>query len=499
MSISEIDDPYGPWGELVTFGNPWHGWQAADGLKRLDGVAMTLPDGVSHYRTEDGGARLIDLGMPAPEATTESEKALGMTWWNKAILCGSGLSSGAPTRTYNPVRGSAASAMMWRNTAWPMRTADGTTYVLWYSPDKMIRVAKLEQPTVGIPDNDTGGAVALNLGAAVIDSVSVLLATFTTFKWVNFAPNGRKAALHVGYINSAQQLVVHQIIEFDIAVGSASEPPVVAITLQRTGAELTTSTSTFTVVEIREKLMTQTSGGTQILDNSADLSAQRIRYYGTFVPGAVSMEASAKWCYDGTDSSSSSKVLLVTYDASSNRVELGTREEGTQVWTGSIDQPGFSYDYIADGHGNYISGTNVVKKFQMDTTYQQHQKTYLTRNGAQVSAALYQRDQTGVWSHTETWFGSADVQTGDNNGSIVESTITAQACPLFGNLVVACNPGITYDASRLPVATDRVVQGFACGEGGLVQAAALGTFSDIREFSISPVTGTFTPGVTRYF
>lgn len=497
--ISEIDDPYAPWGELVTFGNPWHGWQAGDGLKRLDGMAMTLPEGVSHYRVEDGGARLIDLGMPAPEATTESEKAAGMSWWNKAILCGSGLSIGAPTRTYNPVRGSAASAMMWRNTAWPMRTADGTTYVLWYSPDKMIRVAKLEQPTVGIPDNDTGGAIALNLGAAVIDNVTVQLSNFATFKWVNFAPNGRKAALHVGYINGVQQLVVHQIIEFDIAVGSASEPPVVAVTLNRKGEELTAHTATFTVVEVRERLMTMTTSGVETIVESNDNSVRRIRYYATFVPGAVSMEASAKWCNNGTDASSASTTLIVTYDVASNRVELGTREEGSTVFTGSIDQPGYSYDYIADGNGNYISGTNVALKFRMDTTMESHNKTCMTRNGVQIGSALYQRDQVGVWSRTETWFGAPDSQTGNNDGTITESSITGQVNPLWGNCIVAVNPGITYDVSRLPVATARSVYGFGCGEGGVVQAAALGTFADIREFSISPVTGTFTQGVTRYF
>jgi len=499
MSISEIDDPYAPWGELITFGNPWHGWQAADGLKRLDGAAMTLPEGVSHYRAEDGGARLIDLGMPAPAATSDPEKAQGMTWWNKAILAGSGLSVATPTRLYNPVRGSSASAMFFRNTVWPVRTSDGTTYVLWYSPDKKIRVAKLEQPTIGVPDNETGGAVALDLGAAVIDSIVVNLSNVATFKWINFAPNGRKAALHVGYLGTGQAMVVHQIIELDIASGSASQAPVVAVTLSRTGSALTTGTSTFTVVEIREKTMNMTSGGTQILDNSSDLSVQRIRYYGTFVPGGVSMESSAKWCYDGTDASSSATVLLVTYDASSNRVELGTLQEGSQVWTGSIAQPGYSYDYVTDGHGNYISGTNTAKKFQMDTTYQQHQRTCLTRNGVQVGAALYLRDQTGVWSHTETWFGAADVQTGDANGSISESSITAQVNPLYGNCIVASNPGISYDAERVPVATSRAVHGYACGDGGTVQSAALGTFTDIREFAVNPQTGGFVAGVTRYF
>ncbi|RIX47501.1 MAG: hypothetical protein D3M94_07450 [Rhodocyclales bacterium GT-UBC] len=499
MSISEIDDPFAPWGELLTFGNPWHGKQDADGLKRLDGIAMTLPEGVTHHRVEDGGARLIDFGIPAPEEMSEAEKAAGITWWNKAILAGSGLSLAAPHRVYNPVRGAQADALLFRSVSWPVRCQDGTVYMCWYSPDKLIRVAKLEQPYPTIPENTTGGVNALTLGSAVVDSVVVGTGSHQTFKWINFSPSGRRAALHVAYINLEQIIVVHQIIEFDIASGSTSEPPVVAITQARTGQQLTTFSSDFSVVEIREQAMDQVDFGQEFLVQSDDPNIRRERIWGRFEPSGTPYSGFPKTCSNGVDASSTLQTLVVTYDGAGNRVELGFKEEGSQVYTGSIDQPGYAFDYVIDGNGTYISGVMAVKKLEMNTTYAQHSKSYMTRNGAQVGTALREQHQTGVWSHFEEWRGASNVSSGDPNGTISDTSISAGVVPLYGNLIVAVNPGITYDSGRNPDSNTHAVYGYASGDSGVMQSSQLGSFIDIREFAVDPQTGLFTPGVTRYF
>lgn len=316
--MSVFDDPFTPWGEIVSFGNPWHGYLQSGNLFRLDGAAMTLPSGVQHFAGPDGGARLVDLGMPAV-VTSASEQAQGMTWWHKAILAGSGIGS---SRTYNPVRATGAPALLFRQGAWPYRCADGTTYVIWYSPgsDQKIRAEIAGYPSgSGVPGNITGGTVRLDVSGLVAQTRVVGASTYTLYWWINFAPNGSKAALHTGYVNG--QHYTYQIIEFAVAGGDATMPPTVTQTSLRS-------------LETGGGLLTDFNQGVPYAE-----------YQGPNDVLPVSQPT-------GDDIQRSTLILCVDYNAASERIELGTKTESVFTFSPFINGAGHS-DVSSVGDSSY--------------------------------------------------------------------------------------------------------------------------------------------------
>ncbi len=432
---SIIEEPHAPLGETIGFGNPFHGWLQGGALYRLDGAAMTLPAGIQHFPVADGSARLIDLSQPAV-TTSDAEKAKGMTWWNKALLCGCGMS--AAERTYNPVHGSNASAIQFRRGCWPYRCADGTVYLIWYSTsgEKKIRAEKIGAPMATIPPNPTGGIVCLDLAGVVPDTRVVGAFTFNLFWWINFAPNGNKAALHSGYVDGSTRYT-YQIVEFAITGGSADTLPTVTQTSLKSleaGGGLNIDGYSSTVVDSAEMLLTHYAG--------------------------------YKYLKAGEEITTSTVIVCVDYDAAGQRAELAMRTSARTVYT--------TYDAGAP---------------YWDQRTETFDGWYIDKNGSPVLTVQYSETvQTTLDPVTKT-------QTVANPFPAMGSMEL-----INGNVVVVTAPRATTAASGLlnSVTVSLYAAVSANATAGDAKTA-LATGINATDIAINPQTGAFVAGRTRYF
>ena len=270
---------------------------------------MSLPSGIQYYPAPDGSARLIDIGAAAI-VTSASEQAMGMTWWNKALLTGSGL--GTNTRNYNNVRATGQSGIVFRAGCWPYKCPDGTVYLMWYSTvDKRIRAEKAILPTATVPANETGGVSCLDLSASVVSAGSVSGASYPLYHWLNFAPNGKKAALHFGLSrNSGLIQDTYQIFEIDVSGGSASAAPVVTLSLYR---------------------QLETGGLYNLFQEFPDYQW----FQGPSDIHPVQQPV-------GNDTQRATTVLFVDYNLASARIEVSFKNESATVFTPVINSSGHS-------------------------------------------------------------------------------------------------------------------------------------------------------------
>lgn len=332
--MSSFDEPFAPWGEITTFGNPWHGYLQGGNLFRQDGVAMTLPSGIQHYSAPDGSSRLIDIGADAI-VTSTSEQAMGMGWWNKALLSGSGFN--ASVRIYNDVHGSGG-AIQFRKSSWVYKCADGTVYVLWISGENKIRADKLIMPTSTVPSNDTGGSIVLDISSTVVTSRTVGGTTYPLYSWLNFAPDGVKAALHFGYIaDSGYTQYTYQIFEFAVSGGDDTTAPTVTLAQYRslnTSGLVTVFTQAITYVEQQ--------GPNDVLP---------------------------VWQPTGTEISRTTTVVFVDYAENSDTKEVSIKNEQVYEFTPYIDSRGHS-NVSVEGDSSLrilVNGTSVMAAWHLMT------------------------------------------------------------------------------------------------------------------------------------
>lgn len=180
-----------PWDEISTFGNPWHGKMAADGLLTLangttkQGVApkttgfIGVAPGNLFSRT-GGGDGLLTLvkfdGIGAAPVVLTAEATEGMVWNNYAILASS-------NRQYSPM----ANAGLGDNT-WLYRTADLEVWMVKAVPisNTVLRVSarrlnRLDDPWQTLLDHTMPAA------STILQSVPL----------VTSKPNGKEAIVNV--------------------------------------------------------------------------------------------------------------------------------------------------------------------------------------------------------------------------------------------------------------------------------------------------------------
>jgi hypothetical protein len=103
--------------EVVTFGNPWHGW--------VDGGAIQLPNGgtkASSMSSAGPDTVLVRFSGIEPVETSETETEAGMQWRTDAVLY-------ADQRRYSPFSSKGIGA--W---AWLYRATDGTVWRCRFVP-----------------------------------------------------------------------------------------------------------------------------------------------------------------------------------------------------------------------------------------------------------------------------------------------------------------------------------------------------------------------------
>lgn len=431
--IPVFDDPFPGVAEVVAFGNPWHGYEQGGDLYTPAGALITLPEGQSYFRAADGGNHLIDLGMP-PVTTTPAETALGITWSNKAVLAGSGI--GGALSIYNPVRGSSAPGLNFRSMSFPYRCADGTVYLLWVSPDKMIRAELMSFPAASgsIPANTTGGTIRLDLSAVLRTQRVVGSQTYALYRWLNFAPNGTKAAIHGAYVSGTQQ-VVYQITEVAVAGGDAATLPTVTLTQSRS-------------LDAGEGLL---------------VDFTQAPTYGVYQGPNDLFPVTRP---SGDDISRTTKVYFVDYDKTSDRVEIGEKLN------------------VVNTHTPYINGAG-----NSDSSMVGQSKYEIMRNGS-TACVVWDLEiyEASLSSDSPTVITRADPYPANGEVTVIN-----------GNLAVLSNPRVTYASGGVysgSVSIFGLVGANATTGDG---KSSIATGVDPLNISVHPESGLFTVGRTRYF
>lgn len=499
--MSAFDDPFAGLAEVVRFGNPWHGYEQGGSLYAPAGVPITLPAGQVYNRPPDGGNRLIDLGLPAV-TSSPSEIAKGMAWSNKAVLTGSGLGSAVPV--YNPVRGSGAPGVLFRSLSWAYRCPDGTVYLLWLSEgEKKIRAEPVGLPSSAgsYPANTTGGTIRLDLSAVLQDYRIVGAQTFPLYRWLNFAPNGSKAAIHGAYQNGLTQYV-YQIVEIEVSGGSSSTPPVVTMTANRTletGGGLHTDYVAADIGITADKLVI-TAPNSAIYTNGA---GQEV--FDTSWSGVV--DGTELTTYkNGVEITGYEYVLFVDYLADNSRAEVTFKAVVINTWVGSVTVTPFAFTTTTlTGSGTRIAGPDpaTVRCRVAQNSNSSQSRQGICVNGAFV-AYTYSIDVTGFWQRAERFANGHEVGSGNSTPTVTTSIATdghatSVVTVLGGNVAVASEPRITFndDGEPSPGAVNvfAVAGAKASAYGGTPIATAINPLN----IAVHPETGVYAPSITRYF
>lgn len=430
--MSAFDDPFAGLAEVVRFGNPWHGYEQGGSLYTPAGVPITLPAGQAYHRPADGGNRLIDLGLPVV-TSSPSEIAKGMSWSNKAVLAGSGLGMAVPI--YNPVRGSGASAVLFRSFSWGYRCPDGTVYLLWLSEgEKKIRADPVSLPSSAgsYPANTTGGTIRLDLSAVLRTQRVVGSQTYALYRWLNFAPNGTKAAIHGAYVSGTQQ-VVYQITEVAVSGGDAATLPTVTLTQSRS------------------------------LDAGEGLLTEFIQAptYGSYQGPNDIFPVSQP---SGDEISRTTKVYFVDYDKTSDRVEIGEKLNVVGTFTPFINAAGNS-DVSSVGLSKYE----------------------ITRNGS-TACVVWNLELSEASHSAPPVITLADPYPANGEVTVIN-----------GNLAVLSNPRVTYASGGVysgSVSIFGLVGANATAGDG---KSSIATGVDPLNIAVHPETGAYSPSITRYF
>lgn len=430
--MSAFDDPFAGLAEVVRFGNPWHGYEQGGSLYTPAGVPITLPAGQAYHRPADGGNHLIDLGLPVV-TSSPSEIAKGMAWSNKAVLTGSGLGMAVPI--YNPVRGSGASAVLFRSLSWAYRCSDGTVYLLWLSEgEKKIRAEPVGLPSSAgsYPANTTGGTIRLDLSAVLRTQRVVGSQTYALYRWLNFAPNGTKAAIHGAYVSGTQQ-VVYQITEVAVAGGDAATLPTVTLTQSRS-------------LDAGEGLLTE--------------FVQAPTYSNYQGPNDIFPVSQPS----GDEISRTTKVYFVDYDKTSNRIEIGEKLNVVGTFTPFINAAGNS-DVSSVGLSKYE----------------------ITRNGS-TACVVWNLELSEASHSAPPVITLADPYPANGEVTVIN-----------GNLAVLSNPRVTYASGGVysgSVSIFGLVGANATAGDG---KSSVATGVDPLNISVHPETGAYSPSITRYF
>lgn len=499
--MSAFDDPFAGLAEVVRFGNPWHGYEQGGILYTPAGVPITLPAGQAYHRPADGGNRLIDLGLPAV-TSSPSEVAKGMSWSNKAVLAGSGLGMAVPI--YNPVRGSGASAVLFRSFSWCYRCPDGTVYLLWLSEgEKKIRAEPVSLPSSAgsYPANTTGGTIRLDLSAVVQDYRIIGAQTFPLYRWINFAPNGSKAAIHEAYQNGSTQYI-YQIVEIEVSGGSSSTPPVVTMTANRT-------------LESGGGLLTDyVAGDIRITADKLVVSAPNSAIY-TNGSGQEVWDTSWSGVVDGTEVTTYKNgvettgyeyVLFVDYLADGSRAEVTFKAVVIDTWVGSVTVIPFTFTTTTlTGSGTIISGPqpSTVSCRVAQHSYSSQSRQGVCVNGTFV-AYVHHTDISGIWQRSERFANGYEVGSGNSTPTVI-ATIATGGHPtsivtvLGGNVAVASNPRITFNDDGEPSSDPVDLFGIASAKAATYAGTPMVAAVNPLNIAVHPETGAYSPSITRYF
>ncbi|MFZ2269035.1 MAG: hypothetical protein WAV95_15780 [Azonexus sp.] len=429
-----------PWENVNRVGLAWHGHQiGGDIFNRLGGAQISLPTGVAYQRAVDGAAYLVDLGMP-DVVTSEAEIAGGICWWNKAILGGS-------NRLYNAVRGAATPPIEVRKSAWFYRCSDGTVYVL-DAYQKTVRASKVTVPTSPMPIQQGVGTSVFSFSGISGDVA-----------FVNFSPDGKKAAIHM--VNPSA------IIELAISGGDIDVAPSVAATRTRLVADL--------------ELVGEVTSWPEYVDGGV-IGNPRNPYQnnGWMIWPWSAQKPGDFWFagFNGTLEQQWSYIKAVGYDASGTPVDIGFSDVNRWTFSSTFAQDSESFWYMR------VSGSNSRSRFVFSGA---QRANYYTENFTFADWTTYQ-------------WGSKTGDPGTQSEVIVTGDSSVVPSFIYGNVVVGANLPATFSPSTgilepTPVNISAFASPFGCGGGGSVIAANV-PFSN---FSIDPESGVFTPARTRYF
>ena len=459
--MTTINNARTPWQDIQRAGIPWHGHEASGQLyNRLDGQLITLPAEVAYNRADTGENRLLDFGLPAID-TTPAEAAAGMMWWEKGVFNGA-------ARYLNPVRGTAASSIQLLRTAWLYRCADGTVYSLNYDESsKKIYCLPVTVPQANIPSSGSSGTVVADLSALVFPATYVAPDILPTF--VNFAPNGSKAALHfvrIEYAFSAYYVRTDAIAEVSVTAGSVSAVPIIELTRYRIREDGGSSSATDALFYTDEIISMPAGLG--------DSTGALYNGWGHW-PSAYGGPNPTNYGYagwNGTYLHRYREIHSVDYNVLNEPIDIGRIDESEANFTGSITTLANGREYLqADGHyriTRYLSAGSIHGKY--------YEKTF---------------DVIGIWA--EQW---ADYFFSSPSNTVIfgaESNIAR-----IGNLVVASIEKIQFNAIGDYAATPVDVRGVACAKAVTCSGSSLGSINP-NSLAMDPVTGVFNSGISRYF
>lgn len=213
-----LDDGLPPLEALDAFGNFWHGKydNLAGWVNRTNKEIPFLAENATaaaNVLRLGCDSHLVDFGMPNL-TTPDTEAAIGMERWNKAILFGV------------DKRYSITGAFEFGIDGWPYQCPDGTVWHL-----KAKHITTVTPATLGI--------YGVVLDPFELDEPSLLLTTAVIpsqrngLPIVNFSPKGGNAASIHNYRGGYE---LNYLVDVSVSGGSAIEPPTVLWTLVYDGS-----------------------------------------------------------------------------------------------------------------------------------------------------------------------------------------------------------------------------------------------------------------------
>lgn len=458
--------------EVLAFGNPWHGYREKTGgaLKTDSGQAITGT--VTDDLPDDGWNRFTDFSAPA-FTTPVADAALGMTWLNKAVWVGYDKLVAA---VHSPGSGLFSVGAV----NWPYKASDGTVWWLCSGVNAAVSTTQLKIYARQMP---MFKAVALGVDATEVASISILEGQWGAMTpWVNFSPDGSKAAIHGGADDGFGGLQGVSAWECTVTGGSASTPPTVSLAVSGEDFSLQYSV---TGDALLRGYPTSTS---QTLWDPVYGNYEEITYTGVVTGGGIDPSPSPQ--STSRTIREWAQVRAIVYSPSGQRLVLSTLRRITNETKHLC--------LSASGVGDMIPGSeirffnsSVSIVYELSDFYKW--EIALCVDGGAVETVTVE-DVTAT--RTETLSGI------DQNGYLIHTTSDTSSSnkPFQGlgdhDLFLASGDAVVFAIYDPPMSIISYANSRAHGQ---FSAAGLPTLSTLNDFSTHPITGVFDASKDRYF
>lgn len=458
--------------QIICFGTSFHGSRAAGGGTTLatdTGVSLSMT-GRSDGAPPDGWNRVTKFaGIPAL-TTTPEEAAAGHTWLNHAVWVGK-------SKRYLPYPPVGHGVMEIGPLVWPYRTLDGTVWFLevYFPTTTQLEIYARNTPMY---TSDFGPiAATLCASLAVTDSDA-------DERWINFAPNGSLAALHLGYQTGGGEYSVAYIYDIAVSGGNFETPPAVSVSATFVPDDFNLTYSTDYADVTPSKKVEQTF----VREFLADLLGIGFnqRYYEFSISVADDPDATLS-----TRTDRRRKLLGVVFDAENTRHILSHEQWHQDKQTLAMTASGWRY--YQEPTGTYsltVDGTHVSS---IGGGYEYLDERILIDDTPAVSVRRLDNQRAGRTWHDGSGVWDVPYDAGSENTGTITQHFSAGTLAA----VLACgDTGVikyTLDGVQSLVGYGSTRYGAQYPDGSL---PAMPTF---LKFSTHPVTGVFDPAKDLYF